>query len=184
LEKSIIDVELLKDTRLIVWSIKDSRKLYLEGFYGKPLGNARPKEDFDEPLILDPIEGVYLLEKDRIRVLSGEKKKNISLSSLIKKTKLTLDNFESKYKIYKDLREKNFIVTPGIKYGCDFAVYNKGPGIDHAPFIIQVKDGSEKLSAAEIVKAGRLATTVRKTFIIAVIDKEQIKYLEFKWWRA
>jgi tRNA-intron endonuclease len=184
LDKLLIEVEALKDSRLIIWSLRDSRQLYEDGFYGKPLGNSKPKEGFNEPLILDPIEGVYLLEKGRIRVISGTNKKSISLKSLIKQTRSTLDDFDNKYQVYKDLRDKGFIVTPGIKYGCDFAVYKQGPGIDHAPFIIQVKKSVEKISAAEIVKAGRLASTVRKTFIIAVIEECKIKYLEFKWWRA
>jgi len=36
------------------------------------------------------------------------------------------------------------------------------------------------------VKAGRLATTVRKRFIIAVpdLEKERIRYLMFKWFKA
>jgi tRNA-intron endonuclease len=40
------------------------------------------------------------------------------------------------------------------------------------------------MSAAEIVKAGRLATTVKKTFIIAIPNPDNVEYLEFKWWKA
>ena len=44
----------------------------------------------------------------------------------------------------------------------------------------------EQVTATEIVKAGRLATTVRKRFIIAVPDSEKnrIRYLIFKWFKA
>ena len=55
-----VEVEILKDSRLIVWSPEQSRNLYSIGYYGKPLGIQKPKEDFDAPLILDPIEGIYL----------------------------------------------------------------------------------------------------------------------------
>jgi tRNA splicing endonuclease len=42
------------------------------------------------------------------------------------------------------------------------------------------------ISATEIVKAGRLATTVRKRFIIAVPDlvADKIRYFIFKWFKA
>jgi tRNA-intron endonuclease len=40
------------------------------------------------------------------------------------------------------------------------------------------------MSAAEIVKAGRLASTVRKTFIAAIPSSDEVGYLEFKWWKA
>jgi tRNA-intron endonuclease len=78
------------------------------------------------------------------------------------------------------------IVTPGIKFGCDFAVYKHGPGVEHAPYMVSVKKTSAKMTATDIVKAGRLATTVKKRFIIAVPDSgsENIQYLIFKWFKA
>jgi len=176
-------VEALKDGRLVVWSPRESRKLYAIGFYGKPLGIPKPKEDFEAPLILDPIEGIYLLEKGMISVYSGERENEVDLEELKKSASGMLEGFEESYQIYRDLRERGLIVTPGIKYGCDFAVYEKGPGLDHAPYIIKVKGLGEGLTAAEIVEAGRLATSVRKTFIIAMVDSGEIKFLSFKWWR-
>ena len=176
-------VEALKDGRLVVWSLQESRRLYATGFYGKPLGIPKPKEDFEAPLILDPIEGVYLLEKEMISVYSGEGKHEVDLEELRKSASGMLEGFEERYQIYRDLRERGLIVTPGIKYGCDFAVYEKGPGLDHAPYIIKVKGSGEGLTAAEIVEAGRLATSVRKTFIMAMVDSDEIRFLSFKWWR-
>jgi tRNA-intron endonuclease len=177
-----ISVEALKDNRLIVWDLEESNKLYLKGFYGKPLGILKPKKDFQVPLVLDPIEGVYLLEKEIIEVYSSNDKKIITLKELKKRSKKTLNNFFDKYKVYKDLREKGLIVTPGVKYGSDFAVYEHGPGIDHAPYIIQILRNNV-ITAEQIVRSGRLATTVRKTFILAIVEKEKINYVEFKWWK-
>ena len=176
-------VETLKDGRLVVWSPRESRRLYATGFYGKPLGIPKPKEDFEAPLILDPIEGIYLLEREMISVYSGERENEVSLEDLTNSASGMLEGFEERYHIYRDLRERGLIVTPGIKYGCDFAVYEKGPGLDHAPYIIKVKISEEGLTAAEIVEAGRLATSVRKTFIIAMVDSGEIRFLSFKWWR-
>ncbi len=173
--------ELLDDNRLIIWDIEDARKIYNNGFYGKPLGDPRPNEDFDDPLLLDPVEALYLVVKKKIRIKKGK----TSLSS--KKLRNILENsftdFNRKYRVYEDLRTRGYVVTPGIKYGSDFAVYEDGPGIDHAPYIVQIIDSGDTLSAAEIVKAGRLATTVRKSFILAVMG-DDIRYLEFNWWRA
>ncbi|MCD6241392.1 tRNA-intron lyase, partial [Candidatus Bathyarchaeota archaeon] len=73
-----------------------------------------------------------------------------------------------------------------IKYGCDFAVYRRGPGLEHAPFMVSVKKPEDQITATEIVKAGRLATTVRKRFIIAIPKPKsnQIEYLIFRWHKA
>jgi tRNA-intron endonuclease len=173
--------ELLDDNRLIIWDKEQARKIYFNGFYGKPLGDPRPKEDFETPLILDPVEAFYLAENKKMKI----QKNNQIINQ--KKLKTILENnfknFQKKYLVYKDLRDRGYIITPGIKYGSDFVVYEKGPGIDHAPYIVQIMNSNDDLSAAEIVKAGRLATTVKKSFILAIID-EKIKYLEFNWWKA
>jgi len=49
-----------------------------------------------------------------------------------------------------------------------------------------VKPKEEDISATEIVRAGRLATTVKKRFIVAVPDLKigKVQYLMFRWWRA
>jgi tRNA-intron endonuclease len=177
-----IEVEALADGRLVVWSVDDSRNLFNTDFYGKPLGNPKPKEDFDEPLILDLVEGVYLLDKKMIAVRAKGRK--MTAPALRKLARERLEGFDAKYVVYRDLREKGFVVTPGIKYGCDFAVYEHGPGIDHAPYIIQVMSLEDQMSASDIVKAGRLASTVRKTFIAALPSEQGVEYLEFKWWKA
>ena len=177
-----VEVELLADGRLVVWSTEDSRSLFNSYFYGKPVGNPKPKDDFDEPLILDLIEGIYLLKKQMVAVHLGKRK--MTVSGLRKVAREVLEDFDEKYAVYCDLRERGFIVTPGLKYGCDFAVYEHGPGIDHAPYIIQVMSREDQMSALDIVKAGRLASTVRKTFIAAIPDRGSVEYLEFKWWKA
>ena len=146
------------------------------GFYGKPLGIPKPKSpDFKVPLILDLMEGVYLLEKGIISVSEGKgrEKSEMKLEELREKARKIYEEFDLKYAVYKDLREKGLIVTPGVKYGCDFAVYKHGPGIDHAPYMVSVRSRGDEITATEIVKAGRLATTVRKRFIIAVPELEE-----------
>lgn len=69
------------------------------------------------------------------------------------------------------------IVTPGIRFGSDFAIYEHGPGIDHAPFIVTVKNEEDTMGPFEVVLAGRLATTVRKQFTIAVPNSRKTSRL-------
>ncbi len=181
-----IKVELLENF-LVVWDSAKGSQLYKNGYYGKPLGIAKPKvPEFDVPLILDLMEGVYLAEKKRIAVYEGATKDSVGLFKLKVKAKLLYEEFDEKYSVYADLRDSGLIVTPGVKFGCDFAVYRYGPGVEHAPYMVSVKKPSSDISATEIVKAGRLATTVRKRFIIAVpgLGNQRVKYLIFKWFKA
>lgn len=172
---------------LVVWDPKKGSELYQTGFYGKPVGIPKPKEtEFDVPLILDLIEGLYLVEKGTLTVSEGPKKTTVGVRKLRSRARRLYEEFDLKYAVYRDLRNHGLIVTPGIKYGCDFAVYKHGPGIDHAPYMVSVKKQTEEITATDIVKAGRLATTVRKRFIIATPNPqaEQIQYLIFKWFKA
>jgi tRNA-intron endonuclease len=181
-----IKVELIENF-LVVWDSADGSELYKMGYYGKPVGISKPKiPEFNVPLILDLMEGVYLTEKGIITVSEDSGKTKVGLAKLKQKAKQLYEEFDEKYSVYEDLRESGLIVTPGIKFGCDFAVYKYGPGVEHAPYMVSVKTASSDISATEIVKAGRLATTVRKRFIIAVpgLGAEKAKYLIFKWFKA
>jgi tRNA-intron endonuclease len=91
-----------------------------------------------------------------------------------------------KYIVFENLRSKGYVVSPGIKFGCDFAVYIHGPGIDHAPYLVKVLKPSQNISGVDIVLAGRLATTVKKQFILAIVNAEEksIKFVGFDWWKA
>jgi tRNA-intron endonuclease len=181
-----IEAELIENF-LVVWDPKKGSELYKLGFYGKPVGIPKPKiTDFDVPLILDLMEGLYLIEKGVITVSEDQKGTKISFEKLRNAARKLYEEFDLKYTVYRDLREQGLTVTPGIKYGCDFAVYKHGPGVDHAPYMVSVRKMKEEVTATDVVKAGRLATTVRKRFIIAVpdLEAEKIRYLIFKWFKA
>lgn len=182
-----IECELI-GSRLIVWEPREGMEIYRSGFFGKPVGMSKPKpeQEFDEPLMLDLMEGIYLLEKRKIRVVEARTSKRIGKSELTRLAEGTYEDFASAYTVYRDLRDKGYVVTPGIKFGADFAVYEHGPGIDHAPFLVSVKKKDESMGSFEIVRAGRLATTVRKRFMIGIPDTRgtKVRYLAFSWFRA
>lgn len=174
----------LIENRIIIWDISDSQTLFSQGYYGKPIGIPKPKpEEIDAPLVLDLIEGLYLLENKKITI--NKSKIKISIMEMNEICKNEYHDFEKKYLVYKNFRDKGYIINPGIKFGCDFAVYEKGPGIDHAPYLIQVYNRNESITSTGIVLAGRLATTVRKQFILAIPKgKEKIEFLALDWWKA
>jgi tRNA-intron endonuclease len=175
-------------TRLIVWDHKYGMSLYRMGFFGKPVGIPKPKpeQDFKAPLMLDLMEGLYLLDRKIIRVTDVKSAKTVSRTKLLGLANKIYKQFELGYAAYENLREKGLIVTPGIRFGSDFAIYEHGPGIDHAPFIVTVKKENDTMGPFEVVLAGRLATTVRKQFTIAVPKTrgKKVNYLVFRWFKA
>ena len=170
---------------LVIWDHEEARRIYGLGFYGKPLGIPKPRgTDFEAPLILDIMEGLYLLERGIISIYGegGE----VGPDELRAVGRTIYKDFDLKYCVYRDLRDSGLVATSGIKFGCDFAVYRLGPGLEHAPYLISVLRPDDVLTASDVVRAGRLATTVRKRFIVAVLDRPggRIRYLMFKWFRA
>lgn len=172
------------ENRIIVWNTEDAKKLFTEGYYGKPIGMPKPKpEEINVPLILDLIEGLYLLGKKKISVFQNKKK--IAYEQMNELCQREYHDFEKKFHVYKYFRERGYIINPGIKFGCDFAVYEKGPGIDHAPFLVQVYKRSDPITTTGVVLAGRLATTVRKQFILAIPkNEEDVDFIALDWWKA
>ena len=176
----------LFENRIVVWDLEASRRLFKEGYFGKPLGIPKPKDfEFDAPLILDLMEGYYLATKKVVEVddISG---RELTSKQLQETCEASYTDFAQKFLVYRKLREAGYVVTPGIKFGSDFAVYEHGPGIDHAPYIVQVAGPDSTMTATSMVRSGRLATTVRKQFIIAIpdIEKKSVEYLRYDWWRA
>ncbi|MEM2743152.1 MAG: tRNA-intron lyase [Candidatus Methanomethylicaceae archaeon] len=176
----------LYGSRVIVWSKEDAKKLYGSGFYGKPVNISKPKDpsEINTYLELSLLEANYLLEKEKIIVKSNDK--ILTKEELFELSKKSYRLFEELYSVYRDLRERGYVVRPALKFGADFAVYKYGPGIDHAPFIVHVIPNSVEIDPIEIVRAGRLSHTVRKKFVIATLDEIQKKvlYYMFDWWKA
>lgn len=176
----------LFQNRIVVWDVQASRKLFKNGYYGKPLGIPKPKDfEFEAPLIIDLMEGYYLAKKKKLKIRS-EEGRDLPIDKLEKLCVDSYTDFTERYLVYSSLRESGFVVAPGIKFGSDFAVYEHGPGIDHAPYIVQVVKPGTPVTATGVVRSGRLATTVKKQFIIAVSDpkSQKVDFLAYDWWRA
>ena len=175
----------LVGNRVIIFDPEKGSRLYKDGFYGKPVGIRKPKTfDFDRPLELSLIEALYLLEQEKIVIKSQDSTELVKFDEFKTLSEGFHKNFLNKFIVYKDLREKGYVIRPGLKFGADFVVYIHGPGIDHAPFIVHVLESRDNISAIEMVRAGRLATSVRKKFVIATVPMtSQISYYIFTWFK-
>lgn len=174
------------DERIVVWQLEGKGTTLGEAYFGKPLGIRKPRaSEFQPPIELAPYEALYLQEGGQLLVFDREGH-SISPTELTQKLGAKYARFKDLYRVYKDLRTKGYIARSGMKFGADFAVYEYGPGIDHAPFLVQVLPVKSELDPIEIVRAGRLSHSVRKRFVIAAIDPEsqEVTYYAFKWFKA
>ena len=136
----------------------------------------------NRPFELTILEALFLLEKDYIEIKHENRLLELDQFKTIL-TQLNVHLLEDLYFVYKDLRSKRYIPKPGLKFGSDFTIYKKGPGIDHAPFLIRVFPRGSKIHPLDLVSAGRLANSVKKRYVMATVmsDKPDIRYYEFKW---
>jgi tRNA-intron endonuclease len=132
------------------------------------------------PLELSMLETLYLCEKGVLRlIMNGSEIKCRDFKEYAEKIDR---DFEPQYMVYRDLRDRGYVVRSGMKYGVAFAVYEKGPGYEHAPYLVDVIKMEETLDPIMIVRTGRLSHSVRKTLIYAVVGKSgDIRYIGFKW---
>jgi tRNA-intron endonuclease len=171
--------------RGIVWTPKHGMQLYGDGYFGQPVGIRKPKlPEFDKPLELSLVECAYLVQKGRLRVHDPASDRFLDRDELVRLGLGKWDEFSDRYQVYTQLREQGYIVRPGLKFGTDFAVYEHGPGKDHAPFLVHVIPQKRGVLPLDIVRAGRLATSVKKKFVIATVKENgDIAYYSFVWHR-
>ena len=127
-------------------------------------------------------ETLFLFEKNKLEILSG--KKILSKKELEKKLQRIEKRFQTKYAVFKDLREKGHVVKTALKFGADFRVYKKGskPGIAHAKWIVFVDSETNKVSWHDFSAKNRVAHSTKKNLLLAIVDEESdVLYYEVNW---
>ncbi|MDK6028444.1 tRNA-intron lyase [Ignisphaera sp. 4213-co] len=166
----------------IVLDIEKASKLF-KMFIGKPLGVAKPNPNtiYNAPLVLSMYETLYLCEKGVAKPLIHGVE--ISCTDLEKYSERIMPQFRRKYMVFKQLREQGYVVRSGMKFGSDFTVYELGPGLEHAPYVVTVVSCNDSLRAVDIVGLGRIGHSVRKRSVLAIVDEKtgSVNYIVFKW---
>ena len=91
---------------------------------------------------------------------------------------------ETIYAVFKDLRNKGYILKEGLKFGADFRVYEKGhkPGKEHAKYLLYVIEGTKKINPRDFAAKARIAHSTNKILLLAIVDSEHdISYYEINW---
>lgn len=162
----------LQDDGIIVWDYTVASILYNKGFFGKPLGLRKVKPgSIQRPSVLSFFEGLYLLTHNIIEVeLDGDR---INQEKFIEFASAKYEDFIVKYKVYCNFRKLGYVVRPGMKFGADFVIYVRGPGFDHSKWVVHIERDEIILRAIAVVRAGRLAASVKKKYLISVSGEDK-----------
>jgi tRNA-intron endonuclease len=162
--------------RVITESTDDARDLYNQSRYGTMIEDGKVQ--------LSLLEALYLMEKGRLKVLDG--KKQLTFDDFLKKAKKVEPNFWVRYMVFKDIRNRGYIIKTALKFGADFRVYDRGikPGEDHAKWIVYPVHEGEHLTWYEFSAKNRVAHSTKKRLLIGVVDDEgDVTYYEIRWVR-
>ena len=179
----------LVGSAVVVADINEARSLYSMGFYGKFVGEDKVKlnevNNVSSPLQLSITEALYLVDKGLLKVYDRDGNE-LGRDVLVKVGRDTVANFDQVYTIYMELRDGGFVVKSGLKFGSLFAVYERGPGIDHAPILLHFIEPRRAVTALDITRAARLSHSVNKRFVLATQSDADGKmhYIAFEWFKA
>jgi tRNA-intron endonuclease len=151
----------LKDDRVFVKEEPQIQRLSQRGF-------GTPKDDLLE---LTLYEALFLLEKGTLRLV--ENGTNIGTAKIYKNA-VDEKDFLRNYTVYKDLRERGYVVKTGFKFGAHFRVYARGEFTSegHSSFLVHVVSEDAVMSFPELSRAVRLTQSVKKSMIFAAVDHE------------
>jgi tRNA-intron endonuclease len=162
--------------RVITESSDPARELYDQSRFGDIIEDGKVQLSLPEAL--------FLLEKGRLKITEG--KKVINFEVFIKRAKKVEPNFWIRYCVFKDMRNRGYIVKTALKFGADFRVYDRGvkPGEDHAKWIVYPVHEGEHLTWYEFSAKNRVAHSTKKRLLIGVVDDEgDVTYYEIRWVR-
>ncbi len=168
----------LANERVLTENTDAARELYNQSRYGKMLADGRVQ--------LSLTEAMYLLERGKLTVTALSKKKALSPEQFLKKASKTQKNFWIKYCVFKDIRDRGYIIKTALKFGADFRIYDRGvkPGEDHARWILYPVHEGDTFTWQEFSAKNRVAHSTKKRLLIGVVDDEgDVSYWEVRWMR-
>ncbi len=145
-------------------------------------GKSRFGELVDGKITYSLSETLFLTGKNKMSVY--EKSKRLGFEKLLSKLQKIDKRIETKYRVFKDLRERGYIVKTALKFGAEFRVYDKGikPGEDHAKWILYPVKESDILTWHDFSAKNRVAHSTKKKLLIGIVDEEaSVTYYEISW---
>ena len=158
----------------VVSKTKEAKDVYSQSRFGEIKENE---------IVYSLVEAMYLLEKKKINVVDSKGKK-LNVDGFNRTARKIEPNFGVRYNVFKDLRNRGYIVKTALKFGADFRVYDRGikPGDDHAKWIVYPVHETEVMSMYEFSAKNRVAHSTRKRLLLAVVDAENdVTYYSIEW---
>ncbi|MFH0808656.1 MAG: tRNA-intron lyase [archaeon] len=152
----------------------EAQSLFTKSRFGEKLG---------EKILYSLPEALFLIEEKKMEIFNHQNKK-LTEKEILKKFQNIDKKFKTKYLVFKDLRQKGYIVKSALKFGAEFRVYEKGKKINntHSKWICFPVAENKQMTWQDFSAKNRVAHSTKKNLLIAIADEEgDISYYEVKW---
>jgi tRNA-intron endonuclease len=166
--------------RVLLESCDGARELFNASSYGQLLDDGK--------LQVSLCEALYLLERGKVVLFDGTSKKSkpLNFESFLAKAIKHEPNFWTRYSVFKNIRNRGYVIKTALKFGADFRIYDRGvkPGEDHARWIVYPVHEGTTLTWHEFAAKNRVAHSTKKRLMIGIVDDEgDVTYYEIRWIR-
>ena len=176
-KKKTLVTGVLTEVRVLTESSDEARELYNQSRFGTIADNGRVE--------LSLLEGLYLMERGRL-VIKSEAGRILNSDGYLRKAKKEEPNFWIRYCVFRDMRNRGYIIKTALKFGADFRVYDRGvkPGEDHARWIVYPVHEASIFTWHEFSAKNRVAHSTKKRLLMGIVDAEgDVTYYEIRWMR-
>jgi len=176
-KEKIVAKGYFSEERVLLENCDAARELFNTSCYGQQL------EDGKVQLAL--CEALYLMERGKIS-LTDRRGKLLNSESFLSKASKAEPNFWTRYSVYKNIRNRGYVIKTALKFGADFRIYDRGikPGEDHARWIVYPVHEGSTLTWHEFAAKNRVAHSTKKRLMIGIVDDEgDVTYYEIRWIR-
>lgn len=176
-KKKTLVTGVLTEVRVLTESSDEARELYNQSRFGTIADNGRVE--------LSLLEGLYLMERGRL-VIKSEAGRTLNTDGYLRKAKKEEPNFWIRYCVFRDMRNRGYIIKTALKFGADFRVYDRGvkPGEDHARWIVYPVHEASVFTWHEFSAKNRVAHSTKKRLLMGIVDAEgDVTYYEIRWMR-
>jgi tRNA-intron endonuclease len=127
----------------------------------------------EETLCLEPEEIMLLLDRGRIILETEETRETLSPDKLVVHFTNLNPSFWSRYLVYKDLRNRGYVVSIGTRITAPFRIYSRGgkPGESVSKTVIYPLPEGEDVDLDLLDQIVKQAKIDRKKLLLSVIDR-------------
>ena len=167
-EDEILKIEIIdgifKNNKIEISNSPTSQSLYEKNYFGTLLPN--------NSLELDVLEALLLIERSRINIFD-ENKKEMTAEQILSIVVEEDPRIWVKYLVYRDLRQRGYMVRLGYGEGIDFRVYPRGSTRSEAiaKYFIYILDEGNSVQLQNLDQITQQTLNARKKLIIVTLDR-------------